>query len=77
MGRRLGRSGARTCPLGATIAGEPFFPEHAALRIVQIVVLTYAVVVFAALAGTVGAFLLERRDDDDRRLRAEAAHSQI
>ncbi len=56
----------------ATLAGEPFFPEHAALRLLQIVVLTYSVVVFAALAGTVGAFLLERRDDDDRRLRAAA-----
>lgn len=56
----------------ATIAGEPFFPEHAVLRLVQIVVLTYSVVVFAALAGTVGAFLLERREDDHRRLRAEA-----
>lgn len=57
----------------ATIAGEPFFPEHAALRIVQVVVVAYSVIVFAALAGTVGAFLLERRDDDDRRLRAETA----
>ena len=55
----------------ATIAGEPFFPEHTALRVVQIVVVGYSVVVFAALAGTVGAFLLERREEDDRRLRAE------
>lgn len=55
----------------ATIAGEPFFPEHAALRFVQIVVIGYSVVVFAALAGTVGAFFLERRDDDERRLQAE------
>ena len=56
----------------ATIAGEPFFPDSAVLRVVQIVVVTYSIVVFAALAGTVGAFLLERRDDDDRRLRSEA-----
>ncbi len=55
----------------ATISGEPFFPEHAALRVVQIVVVAYSVVVFAALAGTMGAFLLERRDDDDRRVREE------
>ena len=55
----------------ATISGEPFFPEHAALRLVQVVVVAYSVVVFAALAGTVGAFLLERRDDDERRLRSE------
>jgi len=61
----------------ATIAGEPFFPEHAVLRVVQIVVVAYSVVVFAALAGTVGAFLLERRDDDDRRLRAEAVRPAI
>lgn len=56
----------------ATIAGEPFFPEHSALRVVQIVVITYSLVVFAALAGTMGAFLLERKADDDRRLQAEA-----
>jgi voltage-gated potassium channel len=56
----------------ATIAGEPFFPEHPALRIVQIVVITYSLVVFAALAGTLGAFLLERRADDDRRVQNEA-----
>lgn len=61
----------------ATIAGEPFFPEHAVLRLVQIVVLAYSVVVFAALAGTVGAFLLERKDDDNRRLRAAAEHPQL
>jgi voltage-gated potassium channel len=53
----------------ATIAGEPFSPEQAGLRMLQIVVIAYSVVVFAAVAGTVGAFLLERSDDDDRRLR--------
>lgn len=61
----------------ATISGEPFFPEQAALRVVQVVVVAYSVVVFAALAGTVGAYLLERKDDDDRRLRAEAAHPPV
>jgi len=61
----------------ATIAGEPFFPEHAALRVVQIVVVAYSVVVFATLAGTVGAFLLERRDDDDHRLRTERVRPPI
>lgn len=58
----------------ATIAGEPFFPDHAALRVVQVVVVAYSVVVFATLAGTIGAFLLERRDDDDRRLREAEVH---
>jgi voltage-gated potassium channel len=56
----------------ATIAGEPFVPEHAALRVIQIIVVAYSIVVFAALAGTVGAFLLERGNDDARRLREEA-----
>lgn len=58
----------------ATIAGEPFFPEQAVLRVLQIVVISYSVAVFATLAGTVGAFLLERKDDD-RRLQAETAQS--
>jgi hypothetical protein len=44
---------------------------------VQIVVVAYSVVVFATLAGTVGAFLLERRDDDDRRLRAKTVRPPI
>lgn len=48
----------------ATIAGEPLFVEHAALRVLELVVLGYSVIVFATLAGTVGAFLLERRDQD-------------
>lgn len=56
----------------ATIAGEPFFPEHGALRIVQTAVIAYSVVVFAALAGSMGAFLLERREDDHRRMQAES-----
>ena len=34
--------------------------------------ITYSLVVFAALAGTLGAFLLERRADDDRRVQNEA-----
>ncbi len=54
----------------ATIAGEPFFPEQAVLRVLQVVVISYSVVVFATLAGTVGAFLLER-NEDDRRLQAQ------
>lgn len=59
----------------ATIAGEPFSPEHTALRVVQIVVVTYSVVVFAALAGAAGAFLIERRADDARRLQEETVRS--
>jgi voltage-gated potassium channel len=55
----------------ATIAGEPFFPEHPALRVVQVFLIAFSAVAFAALAGTVGAFLLQRRDDDERRLRSE------
>lgn len=50
----------------ATVAGEPFFPEDPVLRVVQQLVLAYSVVVFAALAGSVGAFLLDRKDEDAR-----------
>lgn len=61
----------------ATVAGEPFFPEHAALRVVQIVVVAYSVVVFAALAGSAGAFLLERANDDVRRLQQTHAPAEM
>lgn len=57
----------------ATVAGEPFFPEQTSLRVLQILVVSYSVVVFAALAGAIGAFLLERRDEDDHRLHDEFA----
>jgi voltage-gated potassium channel len=48
----------------ATVAGEPIFAERAALKLLELVVLAYSVIVFATLAGTVGAFLLERREQD-------------
>lgn len=55
----------------ATVAGEPLLVEHAGLRVLEVGLLAYSVVVFAALAGAVGAYLLERSGED--RLRAEHA----
>ena len=47
----------------ATITGEPTMLSGVA-RVIDVVLAAFSVVVFATLAGTVGAFLLERRDDD-------------
>ena len=51
----------------ATVAGEPIGVDGAGLQVLELVLVAYSVVVFAALAGTVGAFLLERSGDDLRR----------
>lgn len=52
----------------ATVAGEPIGVDGAVLQVLELVLVAYSVVVFAALAGTVGAFLLERSGDDLRRV---------
>lgn len=48
----------------ATVAGETPGSLSGLGRVVDVVLVTYSVVVFAAVAGAVGAYLLERRDDD-------------
>lgn len=54
----------------ATVAGEPLHVEQPELRVLELALLGYSVAVFATLAGTVGAFLLERRAEDRARLQA-------
>lgn len=54
----------------ATVAGEPLHVEQPGLRVLELALLGYSVAVFATLAGTVGAFLLERRAEDRARLQA-------
>lgn len=53
----------------ATVAGEPIGVEHSGLRVLELVLVAYSVVIFATLAGSVGAFLLERGGEDRRRAR--------
>lgn len=48
----------------ATIAGQPTGSDHAFNQVLEVVLITYSVVVFAALAGSFGAFLLERNAAD-------------
>lgn len=43
------------------VAGEPLPPDDAFSKVAEIVLALYSVVVFAALAGTVGAYFLEQR----------------
>lgn len=44
----------------ATVAGEPLPNTDGAGRVIGLLLVAYSMVVFAALAGTVGAYLLER-----------------
>ena len=53
----------------ATVVGEPLFAAGPLGRIVEILLLCYSVGVFATLAGSMGAFILERRDDDREAVR--------
>lgn len=52
-----------------TIGGAPLVVEDPAPRIIGLILVAYSVVVFATLAGSFGAFLLERSEDDRRVLR--------
>lgn len=54
----------------AVVSGEPIRPDEPGLRVLEVVLLAYSVVAFAALAGTVGAFLLERHGEDRERVSA-------
>ena len=48
----------------ASVAGEPLGLESGLARLLDVILATYAVVVFATAAATVGAYLLERRGDE-------------
>ena len=47
----------------ATISGEPLGRTGVVAGVLDVVLAVYAVVVFAALAGSLGAFFLERRNE--------------
>jgi voltage-gated potassium channel len=49
----------------SAITGEPLGQDAAVVQVLEIVLALYSVVVFAALAGSLGAFFLERRVDDE------------
>jgi len=49
----------------SAITGEPLGQDAAVVQVLEIALAMYSVVVFAALAGSLGAFFLERRDGDD------------
>lgn len=46
----------------ATIAGEPL-ASRGWLRLLDVLLATYAIVIFAAVAGSIGSFLLERNQE--------------
>lgn len=49
----------------ATITGEPIAAGSGVARVLEVALALYSVVVFAALAGMLGAFFLERRAPSD------------
>ncbi|HUG32798.1 MAG TPA: hypothetical protein VMM14_07895 [Acidimicrobiia bacterium] len=50
----------------AAIAGEPLGNPDGFSKILEVVLAVFSVVVFATLAGTLGAYFLETRDSDRR-----------
>lgn len=50
----------------ATIVGQPLTADGGLARVLDIVLATYSVAVFATLAGALGAYYLERRGGEDR-----------
>lgn len=48
----------------AAVVGQPMTDESVFARVLELVLAIYSVVVFATLAGTLGAYFLERRDED-------------
>ncbi|HEX5614870.1 MAG TPA: hypothetical protein VFZ83_06905 [Acidimicrobiia bacterium] len=49
----------------AAVAGEPTGHEHGLAQVLDVVLAVYAVVFFAALAGSLGAYFLEQRQARD------------
>ena len=55
----------------ATISGEPTSGTTGISRFLDVLLALYSVVIFAAVAGSVGAFFLERRAEDERVIATE------
>lgn len=51
----------------AAVVGQPMTDESAFARVLEIILAIYSVVVFATLAGTLGAYFLERRGEEETR----------
>lgn len=60
----------------AAVTGEPIGNDHGLAQVLDVALAMFAAVVFATLAGSVGAFLLARRDEGLRtpRSRARSTH---
>lgn len=50
----------------AAVVGEPLAQEAGFAKVMEVVLAVFSVVVFATLAGSLGAYFLERRDHDER-----------
>lgn len=48
----------------AAVVGQPMTDESSFARVLELLLAIYSVVVFATLAGTLGAYFLERRDEE-------------
>ena len=54
----------------ATVAGEPLGLDDGFAQVIEVGLLIYATAVFAALAGTLGAFFIEQRAERERESKA-------
>lgn len=50
----------------ATVSGQPLGLEDGLAKVLEILLAIYSVVVFAAVAGTLGAYFVQDRDQQDR-----------
>lgn len=48
----------------ATVTGEPITGGNGVARVLEVVLALYSVVIFAAVAGSLGAYFLERRSEE-------------
>jgi len=49
----------------ASVSGEPLGMDRGLAQVIDVILATYSVVVFGALAGVLGSFFLERRDEHE------------
>lgn len=60
----------------STVTGAPLSAEGEAVRVLEVSLAVYSVVVFATLAGALGAYFLQQREDERERALADPSVSR-